>query len=104
MALEPLALEPLALEPIYFVELVEERVFLNETSPHGERKIMTGMCMRYVLSTFEDELYDAQKSVLLSLTSPGAVVQPLALEPVAFETAALDPVALEPTAADTSNV
>ena len=35
-----------------------------------------------------------KKRVLLSLTSPGAVVQPLALEPVA----------LEPTAADTSNV
>ena len=34
------------------------------------------------------------KRVFLSLTSPGAVVQPLALEPVA----------LEPTAADTSNV
>jgi hypothetical protein len=32
--------------------------------------------------------------MLLSLTSPGAVVQPLALEPVA----------LEPTTADTSNV
>jgi hypothetical protein len=35
-----------------------------------------------------------KKHVLLILTSPGAVVQPLALEPVA----------LEPTAADTSNV
>jgi hypothetical protein len=35
-----------------------------------------------------------KKSVLLSSTSPGAVVQPLALEPAA----------LEPTAADTSNV
>jgi hypothetical protein len=35
-----------------------------------------------------------KKRVLLKLTSPGAVVQPLALEPVA----------LEPTAADTSNV
>jgi hypothetical protein len=40
-----------------------------------------------------------KKRVLLSLTSPGAVVQPLALEPVALE-----PAALEPTAADTSNV
>jgi hypothetical protein len=55
--------------------------------------------MRYVSSTFEDELYDAQKHVILSLISPGAVVQPLALEPVALE-----PAALEPTAADTSNV
>jgi hypothetical protein len=50
-----------------------------------------------------------KKRVFLSLTSPGAVVQPLALEPVALETAALEPVALEtaalePTAADTSNV
>ena len=35
-----------------------------------------------------------KKRVLLSLTSPGAVVQPLALEPVALEAAA----------ADTSNV
>ena len=35
-----------------------------------------------------------KKRVFLSLTSPGAVVQPLALEPVALETAA----------ADTSNV
>jgi hypothetical protein len=41
-----------------------------------------------------------KKRVLLSLTLPGAVVQPLALE-----TAALEPVvALEPTAANTSNV
>ena len=40
-----------------------------------------------------------KKRVLLSLTSPGAVVQPLALEPVA-----LGPAALEPTAADHSNV
>jgi hypothetical protein len=39
-----------------------------------------------------------QKRVLLSLTLPGAVVQPFALEPVALE-----PAALEPTAADTSN-
>jgi hypothetical protein len=45
-----------------------------------------------------------QKRVLMSLTLPGAVVQPLALESVAFETAALEPVALEPTAANTSNV
>ena len=65
---------------------------------------MTVIRMRYVSSTFADELNDAQKRVLLSLTSPGAVVQPLALEPVALETAALEPVALEPTAADTSNV
>jgi hypothetical protein len=43
----------------------------------------------YSASTFDDELYDAQKRVLLNLISPGAVVQPLALEP---------------TAADTSNV
>ena len=40
-----------------------------------------------------------KKRVFLSLTSPGAVVQPLALEP-----AALEPVALETTAADISNV
>ena len=39
------------------------------------------------------------KRVFLSLTSPGAVVQPLALEPLALE-----PAALETTAADTSNV
>ncbi len=39
------------------------------------------------------------KRVFLSLTSPGAVVQPLALE-----TTALEPMALETTAADTSNV
>jgi hypothetical protein len=46
-----------------------------------------------------------KKRVLLSLTSPGAVVQPgWLLEPVALELAALEPVALEPTAADTSNV
>ena len=40
-----------------------------------------------------------RKRVFMRLTSPGAVVQPLALEP-----AALEPVALETTAADTSNV
>jgi hypothetical protein len=40
-----------------------------------------------------------KKRLFLSLTSPGAVVQPLALEPMALE-----PVALETTAADTSNV
>ena len=40
-----------------------------------------------------------KKRLFLSLTSPGAVVQPLALEPLALE-----PVALETTAADTSNV
>jgi len=45
-----------------------------------------------------------KKHVLLSLISPGAVVQPLALEPVALAPAALEPVALEPAAADTSNV
>ena len=53
----------------------------------------------YSASTFEDELYDAQKTCVLELTSPGAVVQPLALEP-----ADLEPVALETAAADTSNV
>jgi hypothetical protein len=45
-----------------------------------------------------------KKRVLLSLTSPGAVVQPLALEPAALEPVALEQTALEPTAADTSNV
>ena len=51
-----------------------------------------------------DKLYDTQKSVFLSLTSSGAVVQPLALEPAALEPMALEPAALETTAADTSNV
>ena len=45
-----------------------------------------------------------KKRLFLSLTSPGAVVQPLALEPAALEPMALEPVALETTAADTSNV
>ena len=40
-----------------------------------------------------------KKRVFLSLTSPEAVDEPLALEP-----AALEPMALEPTADDTSNV
>jgi len=45
-----------------------------------------------------------KKRVFLSLTSPGAVVQPLALEPMSLEPMALEPMALETTAADTSNV
>jgi hypothetical protein len=93
----------LALEPIYFVELVEECVFFDENSPHGERKIMTVMRVTS-RALFRTSSMKHKKRVLLSLTSPGAVVQPLALEPVALETAALEPVALEPTAADTSNV
>jgi hypothetical protein len=52
---------------------------------------MTVMRMRYVSSTFEDEHYDAQKCVLLSSTSPGAVDQLWALEPVALEPVALEP-------------
>jgi hypothetical protein len=61
-----------------------------------------GMCMRYVpIDTCMSRTSSMthKKRVLLSLTSPGAVVQPLALEPVALE-----PAALEPAAADTSNV
>jgi hypothetical protein len=56
-----------------------------------------GMRMRYVpIDTCMSRTSSMthKKRVLLSLTSPGAVVQPLALEPVA----------LEPAAADTSNV
>jgi hypothetical protein len=56
-----------------------------------------GMRMRYVsINTCMSRTSSLtpQKRVLLSLTLPGAVVQPLALEPVALEAAA----------ADTSNV
>ena len=45
-----------------------------------------------------------KRRLFLSLTSPGAVVQPLALETTALEPMALEPLALETTAADTSNV
>jgi hypothetical protein len=56
-----------------------------------------GMRMRYVtINTCMSRTSSLtpKKRVLLSLTLPGAVVQPLALEPVALEAAA----------ADTSNV
>ena len=60
---------------------------LNENSQHGERKIMRHTYDNYVGRWYPStNSMTLKKRVFLSLTSPKAVLQSLALEPLASET------------------